>query len=93
MARSTRPRSKAAQETARRREARQAAEAHPSAEVPSGEAPRAEEPAYRGGLLTGMRSGFKAVAGQGKPKKNKALDVVLWIAVLAVAAFVFARRF
>ncbi|MEZ4475463.1 MAG: hypothetical protein R3F60_32645 [bacterium] len=92
MARQDRPRSKAAQETARRRAERAAAQAAP----PDEGAPAAQpaEPAYRGGLLTGMRSGFKAVAGQSATrKKNRILDIVLWVAVLAVAAFVFARRF
>ncbi len=48
----------------------------------------------RGGLLTGMRGGFKAVAGAAtNKKKNPWIDALLWIAVILAAIYVFYKRF
>ncbi len=51
-----------------------------------------------GGLMMGMRHGFKKVVGQAdgpqaKKKRVSTLDVVLWLAVIAMAVYVLARRF
>ncbi|MBU0552191.1 hypothetical protein KKF91_09350 [Myxococcota bacterium] len=47
-----------------------------------------------GGLLSGMRGGFKAAVGadQAKQKKGGWLDIALWIAVAVAAMFFLYKR-
>lgn len=93
MAKNTRPMSKAAQETARlKAERAERAKAMRPSTPPIEGLPPAEQP-RSGGLLTRMRGGFISVTGQGgKSKKNKILDIALWVAVIVAAALFFARR-
>lgn len=92
MVKPIRVKSRAAQETARVKAERTPAaspKASPDYPVPEGLPPAETE--RPGGMITRMRGGFQAVAG-GKAKKNRVMDVVLWIAVLAAALFFVARR-
>lgn len=88
-----RPKSKAAEVTAQRRATRDAS----AAPKPVGREGRAVEKVEfegGGGLLTGMRSGFKQIAGAEPAKKQRGwLNVVLWIAVVALILFMFGRAF
>lgn len=92
MAKDSRSKSKAAQETARLKAEREAAKPKPTPSAPAPEGLPPAEQERSGGMMTRMRSGFQSVAGGGKAKKNKVLDILLWIAVIAAAIFFFARR-
>jgi hypothetical protein len=50
-----------------------------------------------GGSLMKLRGGFRSIAGGGKKKPRTrwgvALDVALWIALIAAALFLFSRRY
>jgi hypothetical protein len=70
----------------------------PSPATEGGGGPRAERPVEGGGLMTGMRSGIKKVAGSSAPAEGKKsgldrlVDILIWIA-LAGALYLVAKRF
>ncbi len=51
---------------------------------------------YNSGLLGSMRGGLKRAAGQGAPgrkgRAQRALDIILWIAVIAALVYFISRR-
>jgi hypothetical protein len=51
------------------------------------------EPSGGGGLLSGMRSGMKSVAGVGPKKPESLISKILTWALVAVAAYLLAKRF
>ncbi len=82
MSKKKRVKSKAAQATAKKKSVDHSTRAGETGQ------PESVEWKGGGGMLTGMRSGFQsAVQSGGGQKKKGWLDKVLWIAVIAAAAF------
>ena len=86
-----RQKSKAAQATEAARKERTTARKAANPQPMEGEIEAVKEYKGGGGLLTGMRSGFKSAVGQGEgPPKGGFMNTIVWIVVVfAFVAFVW----